>query len=251
MERIAQWSLLAVVSTLGLVACEQRGDLAPVVESNWRAMAHHSAYHVVVRGETLYSIAFRYDEDYRKLAQLNHLEAPYLLRVGQKVYLKPTMHRATVAKYTTVKAAPRPVPPPSTRLGLAQRVMGYTVFGTSRWNWPARGKIVTPFLPQQGKKGIDIAGHQGDKIRAAASGVVAYAGSGLSGYGNLIIIKHHHQYLTAYGNNAKNLVREGQQIKAGQVIADMGIVNRRYWGVHFEIRKAGLPVNPMHYLQKG
>ena len=86
---------------------------------------------------------------------------------------------------------------------------------------------------------------------AASSGVVAYAGSGQAGYGNLIIIKHDNQYLTAYGNNLRNLVREGQHIQTGQAIAEIGVVDRRYWGVHFEIRQAGKPVNPLNYLQKG
>ena len=110
--------------------------------------------------------------------------------------------------------------------------------------------MVATFVPQQGKKGIDIAGSKGQKIQAAAGGVVAYAGSGLSGYGNLIIIKHNNQYLTAYGNKLRNLVKEGQHIRAGQTIAEMGVVDRRYWGVHFEIRKAGIPVNPLSYLKK-
>lgn len=85
---------------------------------------------------------------------------------------------------------------------------------------------------------------------AAADGVVAYSGNGLSGYGNLIIIKHNGQFLTAYANNLKNKVEEGQKVKAGQIIAEMGIIDRQFWGVHFEIRKSGQPVNPMLYLQK-
>ena len=119
------------------------------------------------------------------------------------------------------------------------------------WLWPVNGRVATQFIPQQGKKGIDIAGMKGEKIRASSGGVVAYAGSGLSGYGNLIIIKHNNQFLTAYGNNLRNMVHEGQQVKAGQVIAEMGVVDRRFWGVHFEIRRAGKPVNPLNYLQKG
>lgn len=113
------------------------------------------------------------------------------------------------------------------------------------------GRVATRFIPQQGKKGIDIAGRKGEKIRAASSGVVAYAGNGLSGYGNLIIVKHNNQFLTAYGNNLRNLVKEGQKVKAGQIIAEMGVIDRRFWGVHFEIRRAGRPVNPLNYLGRG
>ena len=111
--------------------------------------------------------------------------------------------------------------------------------------------MVTGFIPAQGKKGINIACRKEDKVRAASSGVVAYAGSGLAGYGNLIIIKHNNEYLTAYGNNARNLVSEGQRVNSGQIIAVAGMVDHKYWGVHFEIRKAGKPVNPLIYLQKG
>ena len=121
----------------------------------------------------------------------------------------------------------------------------------SGWSWPVNGHVVTTFIPDQGKKGINIACKKGEKIHAAAGGVVAYAGSGLAGYGNLIIIKHNNEYLTAYGNSARNLVSEGQKVRPGQVIAEVGVVEHKYLGVHFEIRKAGKPVNPLIYLQKG
>jgi lipoprotein NlpD len=126
-----------------------------------------------------------------------------------------------------------------------------TWFGGSRgWYWPVRGRVVTTFIPGQGKKGINIACNKGDRIKASSNGVVAYAGNGLQGYGNLIIIRHTNEFLTAYGNNARNLVREGQQVRAGQDIAEAGLVDRKYWGVHFEIRKKGIPVNPMSYLKR-
>lgn len=121
----------------------------------------------------------------------------------------------------------------------------------SGWLWPVSGRVVTSFVPEQGKKGINIASRKGEKVIAAAAGVVAYAGSGLAGYGNLIIIKHNYGYLTAYGNNSKIMVSEGQHVKAGQIIAEVGVVDRKYTGVHFEIRKSGIPVNPLNYLQKG
>jgi lipoprotein NlpD len=122
---------------------------------------------------------------------------------------------------------------------------------SSGWFWPVSGRVSTTFIPDQGKKGINIACKKGERVLASAGGVVAYAGSGLSGYGNLIIIKHNNEYLTAYGNNERNLVKEGQKVKPGQVIATAGVIDRKYWGVHFEIRKKGIPVNPLNYLQKG
>ena len=116
------------------------------------------------------------------------------------------------------------------------------------WVWPTRGKVVTTFAPESGRKGIDIAGQRGQAILAASSGVVAYAGNGLAGFGNLIIIKHAQERLTAYGHNLRNVVHEGQQVVAGQKIAEMGQVERRYWGLHFEVREAGTPVNPLRYI---
>ncbi|WBV71601.1 M23 family metallopeptidase [Legionella pneumophila] len=90
-----------------------------------------------------------------------------------------------------------------------------------------------------GKKGINIACNRGDKVRASANGVVAYAGSGLPGYGNLIIIKHSNEYLTAYGNNARNLVTEGQRVSAGQVIAEAGLIDRSYWVFILKLEEQG------------
>jgi len=220
-----------------LCACGQRSIVAPVEELNWRAR-HYAARHVVVRGETLYAIAFRYDRDYRQLAQMNHLSRPYTLHVGQVIQLNPNGARATRrSRIRTTRYVPQ-----------ARPVMVPSKSRSGRWLWPVQGRVVANYAPQLGRKGIDIAGEKGSKIRASSSGVVAYAGSGLSGYGNLIIIKHDKQFMTAYGNNARNLVKEGQFVKAGQVIGDVGVVDQRYWGVHFEIRYAGKPLNPRIYL---
>lgn len=235
--------LLCIISS-----CAQRERPAPVEELRWKPVSMHSRQHTVARGETLYAVAFRYDLDYRHLAALNHLHRPYTLRVGQKLNLHGAQFSARrassfkktayVNQWRTTKSQQYGASYPRANIH-------------SHWYWPAQGRIVANFLPAQGKKGIDIAGKKGDKIRAAADGVVAYSGGGLSGYGNLIIIKHNNEFLTAYGNNAKNLVKEGQHIKSGQVIGEMGVIDRRFWGVHFEMRKTGNPVNPLLYLRRG
>ena len=224
-----------------LCSCSERTTLAPVVELHWKDTEVNAIEHSVERGETLYAIAFRYDQDYRQLAMINHLSYPYTVKVGQRIRLQPMPVRPQV--YHPQYQAPvrhvnrTPIPRKATAINTA-------------WIWPAEGKVLAAFSPQQGKKGIDIAGHKGEKIRATRGGVVAYSGNGLGGYGNLIIIKHDNQYLTAYGNNARNLVKEGQSVRAGQTIAEMGLVDRRYWGLHFEIRKTGVPVNPLNYLAR-
>ncbi len=243
-----------LVMLLFLSSCMQRDGLAPVVESAWQSVNTKQQRHVVVRGETLYAIAFRYNQDYRQVASANRLRPPYTLRVGQVVRVQPKKIRPVRGvpsqRNKPVYQSPRvPYHAPARQQQPVHKVFYSQANG--RWLWPAKGRVVANFVPNLGKKGIDIAGNKGEKILASAGGIVAYAGSGLAGYGNLIIIKHNNQYLTAYGNNSRNLVREGQQIAAGQAIAEMGVVDRRFWGVHFEIRKAGIPVNPMNYLQKG
>ena len=228
-----------------LCSCGERQELAPVVELNWQAVNSNAKQHRVVRGETLYSIAFRYDKDYRQLATINHLSSSYNVREGQVLQLQPSVKPAKVVFFQSKPVQYTRPARYATRSTPANRSSRQA----SVWLWPVYGRVVAMYAPRQGKKGIDIAGKKGEKICAASSGVVAYAGSGLSGYGNLIIIKHDNQFLTAYGNNLKNLVREGEHIRAGQVIAEMGLVDRRYWGLHFEIRQAGKPVNPLNYLK--
>ncbi len=217
---------LILLIALTVIGCNNVSTrLAPVVELKWQSLKGKSQIHTVRAGETLYSIAFRYDKDYKQLAELNHLQAPYKLSIGEKISLNERSPNKTVENKSNQ-------------------------FSKIPWFWPAKGKIVTFFRPAQGKKGIDIAGKRGDKIFAASQGIVAYAGNGLAGYGNLIIIKHRNHFLTAYGHNSRIRVTEGQIVKAGQVIADMGTIGKRFWGVHFEIRKFGKPINPMLYVQR-
>lgn len=242
-----------LVLTATLIGCEDRGDLAPVTESRWLPLHHQQNRYVVQRGDTLYSIAFRYDTDYRTLAALNSLPPPYRLRIGQVLRINGTVSRplaSTFSSSPTPKRQPG-IKQPLPKQSLTRRPsMSYPVTA-SGWFWPIRGRVVMQFMPNQGKKGINIASNKGERVHAALSGVVAYAGNGLGGYGNLIIIKHNNEFLTAYGNNRRNLVSEGQAVKTGQVIAEVGLIEHRYWGVHFEIRKRGVPVNPLNYLQKG
>lgn len=238
--------LLCLFSLISLVSCEGGHHLAPVSESRWQSFSKHQSHHTVRRGETLYAIAFRYDTDYRSLARLNYLRPPYSLRVGQVLkvqgFARMSRYRRPVVSSVPNRAIPH------TRAIYSPTRTHRTASG---WLWPVNGRVVTTFIPLQGKKGINIACKKGEKIRASSSGVVAYAGSGLTGYGNLIIIKHNNEFLTAYGNNARNLVSEGQKVVSGQAIAIAGVIDHQYVGVHFEIRKAGKPVNPLFYLPKG
>ncbi|MCX7117609.1 MAG: peptidoglycan DD-metalloendopeptidase family protein [Legionellales bacterium] len=242
--RVLAYGCCLFVALFFLSACGEREGLAPVVESNWLSANAHAVKHIVVRGETLYSIAFRYDKDYRQLAILNHLNSPYTLHVGQLLRLDVGRYPRS-PRQDQQRRTPKPMPHPPSR---SEEPIPYA---NTRWLWPLHGHVVASYAPAEGRKGIDIAGRRGEKIYATSSGVVAYAGTGLSGYGNLIIVKHDLHFLTAYGNNSRNLVQEGQRVKAGQAIAEIGSINRHVLGVHFEIRRDGKPVNPLNYLKKG
>lgn len=239
---------VALLIVLLLQGCGSSNELAPVSELKWHPYVKNPKTHKVQRGETLYAIAFRYDTDFRQLARFNHIRAPYSLREGQVLNVQAGHGRTVPIRRFASPKSVKTTPNTHNKLVHSPRNPSRSASG---WLWPVGGHVVASFVPEQGKKGINIACKKGEKIKASTGGTVAYAGSGLSGYGNLIIIKHNNEYLTAYGNNSKNLVREGQKVRAGQIIADAGVIDRKYWGVHFEIRKAGTPVNPLHYLQKG
>ncbi|WP_347251271.1 peptidoglycan DD-metalloendopeptidase family protein [Legionella sp.] len=244
------YKLCVLILIILLAACTSRPSLAPVVELKWKPQNPNKTTHIVQRGDTLYAVAFRYDQDYRQLAAMNHLHRPFALRVGQVLRVRGIAPRARFLPMRPTRTARYVARTKQNSYSNAKpHRYGAVSNQGQKWIWPVNGRVAARFAPQQGKKGIDIAGKKGETIRAASSGVVAYAGSGLSGYGNLIIIKHNDQYLTAYGNNSRNRVKEGQNVKAGQIIAEMGVIDRRYWGVHFEIRKAGKPVNPLDYLK--
>ena len=250
-ENSSAKSILAVVGFLLISGCTDPENMAPVVQSRWLVQNRNQSAHRVQPGETLYAIAFRYDKDYRQLAVYNHLQSPYSLRVGQVVRLPHTVGQPKPAPYkpwSTPHSVSQAKPAHLAYTSPHQAGYTHSVGATNGWRWPAQGRVVANFVPSQGKKGIDIACNKGEGVYASASGIVAYAGSGLMGYGNLIIIKHNNQYLTAYGNNSKNWVHEGQQVSVGQKIAEVGLIDRRFWGVHFEIRQAGQPVNPLNYL---
>ena len=224
-------------------------NYAPV-SNGWYPSASEKNRHTVQKGETLYAIAWRYDLDYRILASRNHLAPPYTLKTGQTLFVDPNQKRILEPTPPPQKIAPvkqyvrseKPNPQP------IAHVESSPVSG-SAWIWPAEGKIVASYAPWMGRKGLDISGNLGSPIRAAGSGVVAYSGDGLRGYGNLIIIKHNNAFLSAYAHNQKNLVKEGQSVQAGQIIAEMGKSESKTVGLHFEIRKAGKPVNPLMYVK--
>ena len=203
--------------------------------------------YTVKSGDTLFAIAWRYDLDPRDLAGWNHLGSGDLIYPGQTIRLSPPAGwkpgsaagsgRAGTARGssgTVAGAAPRPIVPPP-----------------SAWRWPTEGTLVARFGQSAlGGNGIDISGQAGQPVIAAAGGEVVYSGSGLIGYGKLIIVKHNETYLSAYGHNRELRVTEGERVSAGQTIALMGEGPGRKPVLHFEIRQNGKPVDPLRYLPR-
>jgi lipoprotein NlpD len=202
--------------------------------------------HVVRRGETLYKIAWQHRVDQRDLIRWNRLRDPDVLYVGQRLWLAPPRGAATSAGRNP-SAVARPSRGGQTApVSLPERA---PPLPPPQWQWPADGPVVMPFGAPNGiATGIAIRGREGQPVRAAAAGRVVYAGGGLIGYGQLVIIKHNDTYLSAYGHNSRLLVSQGQDVQAGATIALMGIGPERQPRLHFEIRRDGEPIDPLPLL---
>jgi len=205
--------------------------------------------HVVKKGETLYGIAWRYGRDYRELGDANGLDPPWTIHPGQVLRLDKKGSVSRTASTSTQPTKSRSRNTDTRASAPRQPTSRGTVVSDIKWRWPHDGTVIASFSTS-GKvnKGINLAGKPGDAVKAAAKGSVVYAGSGLLGYGNLIIVNHSEHYLSAYAHNRKILVQEGEDIKAGQVIAELGSTGTDRPMLHFEIRKDGNPVDPSRYL---
>ncbi len=243
-------------------------------------LAWHPRFHTAQQGDTLYSIAWSYGQDYRLVARWNGIPPPYIIRPGQRIRVAPptgwggegdggessTAHTASGGRTggggsasdsrapVRVHPAVRNPPPPAAPLppaGKRQRAVGSGKGGEIEWRWPTRG-TPRPAASSSGRRlpGIDIVGRRGQPIYAAAPGKVVYSGSGLLGYGKLVILKHDEQFLSAYAHNWELLVREGEQVARGAQIARMGSSGSGEVKLHFEIRHNGKPVDPLRYLPK-
>ena len=202
------------------------------------------ASYVVQRGDTLYSIAWRFGIDFRTLSQWSRLSNPNLIKVGQRLRLRAP------AQPLSKSAANNPAKRPAATNILKRVKKSAPAKSRPRpinWSWPADGavKVASSAL---GTKGIEISGVQGQSVKAAAGGTVVYRGSGLRGYGQLIIIKHSEDFLSAYAHNERLIVAEGAAVKRGQQIAEMGDSDAKRVMLHFEIRRDGKAVEPRKYL---
>jgi len=191
--------------------------------------------HIVQSGETLYTIAWHYGLNYEELARINRLSNPDIIYVGQRLSLQAGV---AVAPRRSTAAQPRALPPVPDVL-------------PPEWEWPVRGTLMHRFGSDRALgNGIAVGGQVGQRINAAAAGRVVYAGNGLIGYGQLLIIKHNDTFLSAYGHNSRLRVEEGDAVGRGQSIADMGLGPEQMPQLHFEIRRNGDPVDPLLHLPR-
>ena len=268
MRQVVRNVFLGLLSLLLLAGCTSLSR-APVDDGSKSATA--SPYPplpkdctqtwTVKRGDTLIGIALNTGADYRDIAAMNQLadinkiqlDRTLCVRRSAQKSKKPAAEPQTSAKAdqpnkdTGKAAAVKPVEEMPSTSAATNAAMADGI----KFAWPATGKVVAGFN-ESSNKGINIAGKMGEPVDAAADGKVVYAGSGLRGYGNLVIVKHDGNYLTAYAHNSKILVKEGDAVKRGQRIADMGDSDADSVMLHFEVRRQGKPVDPMKFMaQRG
>jgi lipoprotein NlpD len=251
------------------VTTTQRSTKPQVKPAKKSSAKNKSGYHIVTKGDTMYSIAWRYNFDYKEVANWNQVKSPYTIYPGQLIRLKPVLKKKGIplkkSDATVKKTLPKKVSKPTKKVipeKISKPIQKKTknivkktgtkpalAKGPVKWSWPTKGKLVKSNSPTS-KKGIDISGSSGQRIKAAAAGEVVYSGGGLIGYGKLIIIKHNETYLSAYAYNSKLLVKEGDRVNAGQAISEMGKDHSGRTVLHFEIRQNGKPINPTKYLPK-
>ncbi|PUB73918.1 MAG: peptigoglycan-binding protein LysM [gamma proteobacterium symbiont of Ctena orbiculata] len=232
-------------------------------------------YYLVQAGDTLFSIAWRHHLSYQLLSAWNGIKGPdYAIYPGQRLRLKPPVTRQgrevrypLPAQQTSpgTKLTPGSRPPPAKPATMAAKTQTKPLKRATAakpevvkkgvklsWSWPTKGRVVQTFSKSdQNRKGIRIQGNIGQPIKAAEAGRVVYAGGGLVGYGNLVIIKHEQGFLSAYGYNRKLLVKEGDKLAKGDIVAHMGTANSGGQPMlHFEVRRQGKPINPLPLLPR-
>ncbi len=238
--------LFFIALLIFLTSCDVSSRKFAPVSNGWKSSAASQVYRVQ-KSDTLYSIAFRFGLDVNQLATINNIPSPYRVHPGQMINLLPGATDSTIQIVSAPVPLVKPQTPPPVQTPVQPQPVATGRVG--QWAWPASGKIISPFSDTYGgNKGIDIGGKLGDPVSATAAGKVVYCGTGLRGYGLLIIIKHNQQYLSAYAHNSRALVKEGDVVKQGQVIAKMGSSDATHVMLHFEIRQSGRPVDPLGLL---
>lgn len=273
--------VVVVIFVLLLSSCSTRQSPAPIVQINNAIGVYAdsdkgsltSSQYEVKPGETLYAIAWQAGIDFRRLARLNKIPEPYQIFPGQIISLeaeKVKVLTAAVDKTSVnyVKTNKKDNEKNIVKTVANKKAVSYgkkqqgqkqvktvkkDLFPSKvrKWRYPSEGNIIEQYSTKKnGNKGLDFGGKAGDPIIAAADGKVVYSGSALRGYGNLVIVKHNDDYLSAYAHNRSINVKEQDWVKAGQVIAEMGDSGTDSIKLHFEIRHRGRSVNPLKYLPR-
>jgi lipoprotein NlpD len=282
-ERLVVWSLIAGAGVL-LAGCGSTSlNRAPVedrhtasskaaMDPNTQAVkqppgfenAGKPGYYTVKPGDTLIRVGLETGQNWKDIRRWNNLDNPNQIEVGQVLRVVPPTAPAPAAAQTAVVTRPvatssataSSVPPPGQAASAPKSAAAQPTPAPEAsngedqiaWNWPVNGGSVLAGFDEVKNKGLDISGATGDPVFAAADGRVVYAGAGLRGYGNLIILKHNNTYLTAYAHNQTLLVKEDQSVRKGQKIAEMGNSDADRVKLHFEVRRQGKPVDPAKYL---
>jgi len=282
-ERFVVWGLVAGASLLVAGCGSSSLNRAPVedrrsatsrtvMDPNTQAVkqppgfenAGKPGYYTVKPGDTLFRVGLETGQSWKDIRRWNNLDNPDQIEVGQVLRVMPPTANAPAAQSAVVTrpiasstATASSVPPPgqaaakpasAQSAATAQPEAAANGEDQVAWNWPVNGGTVLAGFDEVKNKGLDISGAAGDPVFAAADGRVVYAGAGLRGYGNLIILKHNNTYLTAYAHNQALLVKEDQSVRKGQKIAEMGNSDADRVKLHFEVRRQGKPVDPAKYL---
>lgn len=261
--------VLVVAGTLALGACshsrivERDGKAGSSATGRAQAQSSRAApsaipssgTYTVRAGETLYGISFRFGLRFQDVAAWNGIGDPYVIKVGQRLRLRPAGQEQARASRPGAASPGKPsgAPPVAGSSATKSAASAGTASNlpSPAWRWPTQGQIIGRYVAgDQTQQGINIAGSAGQNISAAADGVVVYSGAGLVGYGELIIIKHSDEWLSAYAHNRRRLVGEGTRVKAGESIAEMGRTGAARDMLHFEIRRNGKPVDPLSFLPR-
>mgnify|MGYP001942972094 CR=1 FL=1 len=244
-----------------LAACSARYEPAEVIALDTSVAAQNALIVIegekyqVQAGDTLFAIALYSGNDYRDLARWNRISPPFNIKVGQVINLVPDQTKLSAPKVVVDDTKPQAYGGKKTQKHRKKRNKNTEISNKPsnklQWIWPAQGSYSAAIVGSDGSnRGLDIKGSVGSAIIAAAEGKVVYAGNALKGYGNLVIIKHNNDYLSAYAHNEKILVNEQQYVKQGQQIATMGRSDAREVMLHFEIRQRGRSLNPLSFLPK-
>ena len=262
--------LLSSSAVILLLSACSASQYAPVQDLGYSTAQIVSANRVqntplsyqVKPGDTMFAIAWRFGWDYKKLAKANAINSPYTIYVGQVIYfneinnnidIKPKVQKGAVKKPVVItKEALKKQPSLiSKKVDKSHILKAYTGSKSVKWSWPLRGNLIQVFANKAGaSNGIDLSSSLGKPVKSASSGIIVYSGSGIQGYGKLVVVKHNDTFLSAYAYNSRILVEEGAIVSAGQVIAEVGKGPQLDPRLHFEIRKNGKPVNPLRYLPK-